>query len=145
MWPLCRRSCRTHRTAWCRVPSTREEASRSSRRPPSARPRPLHGRAETPVTSSEEQTDKRTRMDYARGYVQESTGELEVWLFSLHLGIFSSPSCSRTLWQDTQLLTDILGFHLPSTMMPMPELATTCWICYGNQTREPVGYWTPER
>lgn len=36
MWPLCRRSYRTLRTAWSRVPSTREEAARSAWSPESA-------------------------------------------------------------------------------------------------------------
>lgn len=43
-----------------------------------------------------------------------------------------------TLRQDTQVMLDILGFYLPSTMMPMPELAITRSISSGIQTREPV-------
>lgn len=62
---------------------------------------------------------------------------LEDRLFHLHLDIFSW-TCSVTLRQDTQVMLDILGFYLPSTMMPMPELTMTRSISSGIRTREPV-------
>lgn len=144
MWPLCPLSYRTHRTAWSRVPSIREGAPGSTEAPPGAHPRPLPGTRTdiSDIQSKKKKRIKRTRMDYAWGYIQVPTGGLEVWLFPLLLGIFNSLSCSRTLRQDTQLLMDNMGFMGPSsTSMPMPELAmvnmlrdsNTTWACWTSE------------
>lgn len=108
---------------------------------PRARTRVLcRGRAETSVTFNQGKTKIRTRMDYARWYIQVPTGGLEVWLFPLHLDILAhrlaqgylgrtSTHCWWTLWASSYGTF----YHDANAWTVI-----TWWICNGIQRREPV-------
>lgn len=111
MWPLCRLSYRTHRTVWCRVPWTREEAPPEvSWRPPKRAPASPTGTRRDLIEYSSDIQSRKTKKGPGWIMFKDTRPNSRIGGRTIPYTFrhFSSLSCSRTLRQDTQLLMDIL-------------------------------------